>query len=249
VALHKRLAEQEQQNTALESQVGQLQARANIGTATSMIAHEINNLLTPLANYATLALNNSDDKALIEKALRKTVRNSNRASKIMESMLALANGEAQEKKDTRLNVLVEDIFSCLCRDFEKDGITVNIRIPEDLTLRVVPVQIQQVLMNLILNAREAMLPAGGVLTIRAKDTADSVMIEITDTGRGIEPANLQKVFEPFFTTKADDERSAAGLGLAFCKKVIDAHNGSISAQSEPQTASTFKILLPKHQAK
>ena len=104
-------------------------------------------------------------------------------------------------------------------------------------------------MNLILNAREAMLPRGGVLTIKAHDTADSVQIELTDTGCGIEPADLEKIFEPFFTTKVDNkspsQRSGSGLGLVFVKKIIDAHSGSISVESKPARGSTFRITLPK----
>ncbi len=251
LSLHKHLANQQQQNNALKFQISRLQALANIGTTTCMIAHEINNLLTPLANYATLALNNPDDKSLAEKALQKTARSCERASKIMESMLAVANGETQEKKNARLTTLVEEIFDCLCRDFAKDGITVEIRIPEDLTVWAVPVQIQQVLMNLILNARDAMLQRGGILTIKARGTTDVVQIEITDTGCGIEPDNLKKIFEPFFTMKADkkspSETSGSGFGLVFVKKIIDAHGGSISVESEPAEGSTFKMTLPKNE--
>ena len=249
VSLHKRLAEHQQQNNALKSQITQLQALANIGTVTHMIAHELNNLLTPLANYAALALNNPDDKSLVEKAFEKTVQSCERAMKIMESMLAMADGERQEKKNARLISLVEEIFTCLCRDFAKDGITVKIQIPEDLTVWAVPVQIQQVLMNLILNARDAMLPRGGILNIKATESNDAVQIEVTDTGCGIEPGDLKNIFESFFTTKTDgnqpSERSGSGLGLAFCKKIIDAHGGCISVESIPSQGSTFKITLPK----
>lgn len=249
LSLHQRLAEQQQEKNALQSQTAQLQARANIGTVSYMIAHEINNLLTPISSYARLALKNPDDKVLSQKVLKKAVLNCERASKIMESMLALANGEAQEKKDIKLITLVEGIFTCLCRDFTKDGITVKIRIPKDLTIRAVPVQIQQVLMNLVLNARDAMLTRSGVLAIRAMEKTDVVQIEVSDTGYGIEPANLKNIFESFFTTKADakspSKRSGAGLGLAFCKKVIDAHNGLISVESKPAEGSTFRIILPK----
>lgn len=249
--LHRNLTEQQQANDDLKSQITGLQSLANIGSTTCMIAHEINNLLTPLASYATLALNNPDDKKLIEKALQKTVRNCERASKIMESMLAIVNGQGQEKEETRLADLVEDVFGCLCRDFSKDGITVKIDIPDNLKVWAVPVQIQQVLMNLILNARDAMLPGGGILTIRAGDDAGNVQIEIADTGCGIESADLEKIFEPFYTTKTEQgssfEKTGCGLGLVFCKQVIDNHGGTISVESEPAKASTFKITLPKQQ--
>jgi signal transduction histidine kinase len=249
--LHKQLANQQQLNNELESQITQLQALANIGTATCLAAHEINNLLTPLANFAALALDNPADKPLAEKALEKAVRNCERASKIMESMLAMASGKSEQRKNARLIALVEEIFSCLCRDFAKDGITVKTQIPEDLTVRAVPVQIQQVLMNLILNARDAMLPGGGILTIKAGDTADAVQIEVRDTGCGIKPADLKNVFEPFFTTKSDKksepEHTGSGLGLVFCKRIIDGHGGCISVESEPAKGTTFKIILPKSQ--
>ena len=252
LSLHKQLADRQQENSALKSQIIQLQALANIGTASYMIAHEINNLLTPLGSYAALALKSTGDKALAEKVLEKAVRNCERASKIMESMLAVANGQTQEKKNARLLTLVEEIFTCLCRDFAKDGIIVETSIPEDLTVWGVPVQIQQVLMNLILNAREAMLPRGGILTVKATQKSDVLEIEVTDTGEGIEPDDLNNIFNSFFTTKTNmsssSEYSGAGLGLAFCKKIIAEHEGLISVESTPAKGSKFKITLPKPQS-
>ena len=248
LSLHKRLAEHQQQNKSLKSQIIQLQALADIGGATCMIAHEINNLLTPLVSYAELALKNPDDKPLAEKAFEKVVRNCERASKIMESMLAVGNGQTQKKENTRLISLVEEVFTCLCRDFTKDGITVEIQIPRDLTIRAIPVQIQHVLMNLILNARYAMLPGGGILTIKAQEITGAVQIQVADTGSGIEPANLKKIFEPFFTTKPNKELTSdhlsCGLGLAFCKRIIDEHNWTISVESQPSIGTIFKITLP-----
>ncbi|MCK4752672.1 MAG: HAMP domain-containing histidine kinase, partial [Planctomycetes bacterium] len=180
---------------------------------------------------------------------KKIIRSSEQASKIMESMLALTHGEAQEKKSTPLLTLVEEVFTCLCRDFSKDGMTVNLQIPQELTVWVIPVEIQQVLMNLILNARDAMLPNGGILNIKAHENSNTVQIEVTDTGCGIEPANLKDIFEPFFTTKTKDEsslgNSGSGFGLAFCKKIVDAHDGSISVESKPSEGAKFKITLPK----
>jgi two-component system NtrC family sensor kinase len=249
LSLHKRVEVQKHQNEALKSQLADLQHLANIGTVSHMIAHEMNNLLTPLKSYATFALDNPDDRALAKKALQKVVKNCGRVSKIMESMLALVSGEKQEKKSSRLLDLIEDIFTCLCRDFTKDGITVEIKVPENLTVSVVPVQFQQVLMNLILNARDAMLTRGGVLTIRAVEMLDTVVIEIADTGEGIDPADMANIFETFFSTKTDKdspaEYSGAGIGLAFCKMIIDRHKGCISVESKPGQGSTFKIILPK----
>jgi len=249
LALHQRLAKKEQEYNALKSQNVQLQALANLGSATSMIAHEINNLLTPLANYAALAAKNPHDADLVAKVLDKTVRNCQRASRIMISMLAMANGQTQEKHRVALRALVDDVFTCLCRDFNKDGITVQMDVPETVEIVCVPVQIQQVFMNLILNARDAMLPGGGHLTISAAENGVQVDIAVTDTGRGIAPEDLDNVFEPFYTTKAGQEGSAtysgSGVGLAFCRRVVHAHGGEISAESCPGRGTTFRVCLPK----
>lgn len=249
LSLHKQLEEQQEQNNFLTSQLVQLQHLANIGTVSHMIAHEINNLLTPLKSYAILALENPDDTNLAEKTLQRVIQNCDRVSKTMESMLALANGQVQEKKNARLSTLIEEIFTCLCRDFTKDGITVEKSIPDDLMVWAEPAQIQQVLMNLILNAREAMLPRGGILAIKATENADTVEIEVADTGDGIETDDLKRIFDSFFTTKEDKssaaEYSGAGLGLALCKIIIDRHNGCISVESKPGNGSKFIITLPK----
>ena len=249
ISLHKNAEIQQRQIEALQAQIAQLQALANIGTTTSIIAHEINNLLTPIANYAVLAMKNLDDKPLTKKALNKIAKNSERAVKTMESILAVAKGKGRVKEDVLLLPLVEEIFTCLCRDFAKDRITVKIDIPDDLTAWCISIQIQQLLMNLILNARYAMLTSGGILSITATDTVDTVIIEVQDTGSGIEPDDLEHIFEPFFTTKNNNgphsEAAGCGLGLPFCKSVTEAHDGSISVESKPKVGTKFVIKLPK----
>ena len=248
-SLHKQLQDQQRQIETFKSQLTQLQHFVNVGTISHMIAHEINNLLTPIKNYAALSQTHPDDKELHQKTLEVVTKNCQRASNVMESMLALANGQKQQKEQVHLLVLVEEIFTCLCRDFSKDGITVDIQIPEDLMVWVVPVQIQQVLMNLILNARDAMLPRGGFLAVRGEKTGDSIKIQVRDSGDGINPQDLNHIFDSFYTTKngmnsSPVHRSGTGLGLAFCRKIIEQHNGSISVESELTSGSTFKIILP-----
>ena len=249
LSLHRRVEVQRHQNESLKYQLAGLQHLANIGTVSHMIAHEMNNLLTPMKSYATFALNHPDDQALAQKALQKAVRNCERASKIMDSMLAMVSGKSQDRMEIRLRELIEEVFTCLCRDFTKDGITVELHIPDHLAIDVVPVQFQQVCMNLILNARDAMLPRGGVLTIRAAEKKETIELDIIDSGDGIDPDVMNTIFERFFTTKKKGspaaEHSGAGLGLAFCKMVVDGHGGHISVQSEPGHGSTFKIALPK----
>jgi two-component system NtrC family sensor kinase len=249
LSLHQRLVQKEEENSALKAQNSQLQALATLGSATCMIAHEINNLLTPLANYAALAVRNPADTELSGKALEKTVCNCQRAAQIMQSMLAMANGQKQQREDVAVKALVEGVFTCLCRDFKKDGITVKVEIPESLQVSCIAVQIQQVLMNLILNAREAMLPGGGLLKVTAACGTRYVEIAVRDTGRGITPEDLRNIFRPFFTTKTGKDRpagsSGSGVGLAFCRRIVDAHDGEITVESTPGQGAAFTIRLPK----
>ena len=248
-SLHRRLREQGKQTDRLISQVSRMQSLVNIGTVSCMIAHEINNILTPLANYAQLALENQQDTELTAKALRKTVKNCERARKIQESMLALADGREQEKKSCQLKILIEEIFSGMCRDFSKDRIRVDVKVAEDFVILAVPVQIQQVLMNLIINARDAMAPGGGSLKIEAGRTDETRWVEVSDTGCGIKPENIGRIFEPFFRTKNDDSasgRTGDGIGLAFCKEIVDAHDGHILVRSDIGKGTSFKIVLPRN---
>jgi signal transduction histidine kinase len=248
LCLHKRLISEQERNNQLQQQLGQVQPLANIGIISCMIAHEINNLLTPVGNYAQLALNNLSDEELVVKTLQKTVRNYERAVMLQDSMLAMTNGEKQEKQNCPLKSMVDEVFYCMCRDFRKDRINVDVKVPQELKIWAVPVQIQQVLMNLILNGREAMLPEGGTLTITGRQTADKSFIEVADTGRGINQTEINNIFKPFFTTKKthkDGTRKTGGLGLAFCKKIVDAYGGSICVDSQPGRGTKFTIALPR----
>ncbi len=249
LSLHRNIEQSQEEISHLRTQLTQLQHFANIGTVSHMIAHEINNLLTPVRSYGTLALNHPEDQGLSRKALEKAVRNSERVAAVMESMLALAAGEKQERRYCDLHEMVDGVFACLCRDFSKDGIEVDLSISAGLKVWCVPVQIQQVLMNLILNAHHAMSERGGQLSIRGFDITDSVQIEVADTGEGISRSDLKRIFDNFYTTKNDEdnpsERRGTGLGLAFCKSVVSAHNGHVTVESQPGQGTVFRINLPK----
>lgn len=247
-SLHRQIAVQRNRNDDLVTQLGHMQALANLGLTAAMIAHEMNNILTPLGTYAQLALSHPDDPQLVQKTLHKTVLNARRASKILQSMLGMATGRPQAKAWCALESLVSEIFDCLGRDFSKDGITVIMEFERDLRIWADGISLQQVLMNLILNSREAMLVSGGVLTISGKEIDASIRMEVRDTGCGIPSEYLQKVFEPFFTTKtekSDAARTGSGLGLAFCKRVVDAHGGTITVDSTVGEGTIFRITLPK----
>ncbi len=244
--LHRQLAREKNLNSNLENQLYELQPLASAGLISAMIAHEINNILTPLSTYAQLARENPQDQQLNDKVIEKAIANSNKASKILESLLALVKGKPQAKMMCKLGELIDDIFSCLARDFGKDGITVRMKYDPEMEVYADEVSFRQVLMNLILNAREAMLERGGSLEIDAAHQNGSSCVTVKDTGCGIEPDKVDTIFEPFYSTKStsDKHNAGTGLGLAFCKRVMEEHDGFISVKSQPGHGSMFTLILP-----
>jgi signal transduction histidine kinase len=244
----------EQQLRSLQDQLTESQRLATVGTIASVIAHEFNNLLTPISSYCQMALSaldqKKDDPELTRKALTKSLHHATRAGKICTSMLSLVRGEGDDRH-VGVQELIDETLSVLARDPRKDGINLRIQIIPDLSLRGDPVQLEQVLLNLLINARQAMLHdniRGGSITIKA-DRADEsfVRIAVIDNGPGIKPENLARVFDPFFTTKTaprPGEHRGTGLGLHVCKQIIDRHRGRIEVESTVGKGATFNLLLP-----
>lgn len=252
-SLNHQVKKQQQINDALVSQIEQLQPLANLGLVSAMIAHEMNNILTPLMSYAQLSMSHPDDIELAQKTIKKTALNSERAGKIIGSMLAMANGQKQDKKVHNVKALVDEVFTLIARDFNKDRIKLTVNVCDDLTVYAEAICLQQVIMNLILNARDAIIsskPTCGALGISAYSNNNSAIIEISDNGCGIDAMDMEKIFDAFYSTKSENQQpgeSGTGLGLAFCKKVIDDHNGNINVTSNSSTGTTFKITLPGQQ--
>ena len=246
-SLHLQVADNEQHISDLESQLQSLQKLSAIGTTACMAAHEFNNILQTIINYSEQALKRQDDPQFVRKALEKTVKHSNHATVIINGMLDLASKDSVECKPVKLAGLVEECFHCLGRDFAKDKITVKMKIDRDLSVLAVAGELQQVLLNLIINARQAMRDRGGILTVEAIGRKDgSAEIKVSDTGCGIESDNLEKIFEPFYSTKTDatlPDQRGTGLGLAVCRDIIKSNGGSVSVTSEPGRGTTFTISL------
>ena len=248
--LNRQVAAAQDQLNFLRDQLTESQRLATIGTIAAVIAHEFNNLLTPVVSYSQYALASAEsadpDMALIRKALSKAYQGSNKAGKICASMLALARGESSFAK-VSVQKLVDEVLMVMARDPRKDGIALRVQVQPDLCVHGDPVQLEQVLLNLLINARQAMLGKGGSLSIKGQSEGTEVKIQVIDTGPGI-PEQLQnKIFEPFFTTKSDvrrGESEGTGLGLAICREIIEHHNGRIEVQSEMGKGTTFTICLP-----
>jgi two-component system NtrC family sensor kinase len=245
------LAQTQQQLDLVRQQLTESQRLATIGQIAAVIAHEFNNLLTPIVSYSQFALTSASgekpDMELIRKALSKAFASAEKAGKICTSMLSLARGESNFGPFS-VQKLVDETLTVLARDPSKDGIALRVQIQPDLTVTGDPVQLEQVLLNLLINARQAMLGKGGSITIKAQKLEDTgeLRIQVIDTGPGIPEKVIGKIFDPFFTTKGTARRGESrgtGLGLAICKEIIEHHGGRIEVASEVGKGTTFSIYL------
>ena len=234
------------ENEALRHQLRRAQSLATIGTITAMIVHEFNNILTPIMNYARLA--GDGDEEMTAKALSKAISGGQQGVDICEALLGLLRDDSSEPTDEPVGDLVRHSLLATGRSLTKDGIDLQLDIPDDLTVRVRPAEFKQVLVNLLLNARAALLEKGrgGQVAVDARREGDHVMMRVTDTGTGIDPANLEQVFEPFFTTKdgRNGTQVGTGLGLALCREILTSMGGEIRVESELGRFTTFHIQLP-----
>lgn len=252
VAITDQLAAAQEQLDDLRQQLTESQRLATIGTIAAVIAHEFNNLLTPIVSYSQFALQSAQsetpDLELIKKALSKAFQSSSKAGKICQSMLGLARGESSLGV-VPVQKVIDEVLLVLARDPQKDGVALRVQVQPGLMIQGDAVQLEQVLLNLLINARQAMLGRGGSLTIKAglNESADEVRIQVIDTGPGI-PEKLQaKIFEPFFTTKGTARRGeprGTGLGLSICKEIVERHNGRIEVASEVGKGTMFTIHFP-----
>lgn len=228
----------------LQDQLIRAQRLAALGTMATMIAHEFNNILTPVVSYAQYALGRKDP-TLMQKALERAYANGKEAAEVCQRLLSFGRGD-DLGQTCMVSDVVEASLKCLVRNPAKDNIELQLEVAEDLVVEVEPCLLQQVIYNLIINARDAMLGRPGRLKIAAGREAGQVYIRVTDTGGGIPAEVLPRIFDPFFTTKnnSDSKRGGSGLGLAVSRHIIGRVGGKISVQSEPGRGTTFIITLP-----
>jgi signal transduction histidine kinase len=213
----------------------------------SSVAHEFNNILTTIINYAKVSLRPGCDDASRVQALEKILKGSQRAATIISSMLGFARNHSTQRELTNLVELVEDVLVLTDKDLSKHQIQVEKKYYAHPVAPVVRGQIEQILLNLVINARQAM-PRGGRLLIEVRENKVSQMgeIKICDSGIGIPPEQLRLIFEPFYTTKSPDDQGhgGSGLGLSVCRQIIEQHHGRIRVESLVGKGSKFTVKLP-----
>jgi two-component system cell cycle sensor histidine kinase/response regulator CckA len=222
------------------------QRRALLGSLTSIVAHEYNNLMTPVLARAQDAIAR-DDVAAMRKALAVTVAQTQQALDFTRQMLKVARGEAAPVRPCSVAELVNTAITAAVRPFEKDGIELVVRVPPELTVRAQPLLFVQVLLNLLLNARAAMSGRPGKLSIIAQREGDSVLIAVCDAGVGMSPEMLSHVINPFLQTEDQEhpgDWSLVGLGLLACRTIARQHGATLSAHDNDGPGCTFQLRWP-----
>jgi len=246
-ALREQVAELTQQLAVCKQQLLQTQKMAALGELVSTTTHEFNNVLMTILNYARHGQRHKDE-ATRDKALDKIFTAAQRAAKITATILAVARNRSGGFEATSLKRLVEDSLVLLERELSKYRIAVELQLSDVPDVLAQGNQIQQVLLNLLINARQAM-PSGGRVLIRLEHDAAAGMVDLVvrDTGCGIPADKLPRIFEAYFTTKAGPDetgKGGTGLGLASCRQIIEAHHGRIRVESTVGVGTQFTIKLP-----
>ncbi len=244
----------------LEGQLLQAQKMEAIGQLSGGIAHDFNNILTAIIGYATLLKMKIREDALMRSYVDQVLTASSRAKNITQNLLAFSRKQAIHPVPVQVNEIITNIEAMFTQLIREDIKLKTILADENMTIKADSGQIEQVLINLVTNARDAM-PQGGTLTIETKPVEISdesgkrrvlakqgkyASISVTDTGTGMDEKTKEKIFEPFFTTK--ETGKGTGLGLSIVYGIIKQHNGEITVYSEPGMGTTFRIYFPMIEA-
>ncbi len=230
----------------LETQLSQADKLSSIGLLAAGVAHEVNTPLAVISSYAQMLskqLQGDEQKGgLLDKITRQTFR----ASEIVNNLLNFSRTSGAEFAEVNVNRIILDTLSLLEHQFK----TAKIRVQDDLAPHLPAIQgnagrLQQVFLNLFLNAKDAM-PNGGTLRIMTSN-GDGVSVVVSDTGSGIAQEHIQRIYDPFFTTKAspqDGQKRGTGLGLSVTYGIIQEHAGKIRVESSPEEGTTFYLDFP-----
>jgi PAS domain S-box-containing protein len=228
----------------LEEQLQISEKMASIGLLAAGVAHEVNTPLTGISSFTQMLLDGADPNDPRTVLLEKIERQTFRAAKIVNGLLNLSRPgtSSNERIEVDLNAVITDVFSLLEHQFEVGRIKVR-RELASTPVRVLGIehQLQQVFLNLFLNARDAM-PRGGWLSVTTRVDGDRVVAEIADTGSGIPAEQLARIYDPFFTTKAIGR--GTGLGLSITYGIVREHDGTINCDSAVGQGTRFTLALP-----
>ncbi len=250
------IAEDVTERRALEKQLRQVQKFEAIGQLAGGIAHDFNNVIGAIMGWAELGQEQTPADSRLHSHFKKIKQQADRAAGLTRQLLAFARRQILEPQNVHLNQTIAELLSLLEKVISKDIELKTVLAPNLGVVRADPTQLEQVLMNLCLNARDAM-PRGGQLLIETQNVeidqeysrshayarmGQYVMLSVTDNGIGMDATTMEHIFEPFFTTK--EPGKGTGLGLATVYGVVKQHGGFLHVYSEPGRGSTFHVYFP-----
>jgi two-component system, NtrC family, sensor kinase len=230
----------------LEGQLSQADKLSSIGLLAAGVAHEVNTPLAVISSYTQMLAKQLQGDPQKSGLLEKITRQTFRASEIVNNLLNFSRTSGSEFGDVDVNKVITDTLGLLDHQFK----TSRIEVRSDLTPALSPIhgnpgRLQQVFLNLFLNAKDAM-PGGGTLNVSTSN-GEAVSVRVSDTGSGIAPEHIHRIYDPFFTTKAtpkDGQARGTGLGLAVTYGIIQEHAGKIRVESNPGAGTTFALDFP-----
>jgi signal transduction histidine kinase/ActR/RegA family two-component response regulator len=255
-ALERKWAEEEKKK--LQAQLQQAQKMQAIGTMAGGIAHDFNNILFPIVGYTEMAMGDLPEDSLTRSNLEEVLKAADRAKGLVQQILTFSRQREQERKPLKIQPVIKEALTLI-----RASLPTTIEISQNIdkgcgAILADPIQIHQVMMNLCTNAYHAMREKGGVLGVTLTeveiDSCDLgsnmdlkpgpyLRLTVSDTGHGMERAEMERIFEPYFTTKSPGE--GAGMGLAVVHGVARSHGGYITVYSEPGKGAAFHVYLPR----
>jgi len=231
----------------LEEQLQISEKMASIGLLAAGVAHEVNTPLTGISSFVQMLMEGAEPDDPRTRVLEKIEKQTFRAARIVNGLLNLARPAQTDSGPVDLHVVISDVLSLLDHQLKTGRIQVRKELAATAPIvQGIEYKLQQVFLNLFLNARDAM-PKGGWLTIVTRVDGDQAAVEVADTGSGIPLEQLSRIYDPFFTTK--EIGKGTGLGLSISYGIMQEHGGAITCNSAPGQGTRFSLLLPVATAK